>query len=102
MYIVVFFLMIRRPPRSTRTYTLFPYTTLFRSGDTDPRGAEGRGDVRRFLGGHSAQDRYDRNVGKTRRKTARHRFASSSIWRAIANRPATAASSPERPTAVRR
>src|SRR3546814_14272721 len=27
----VFFLMIRRPPRSTRTDTLFPYTTLFRS-----------------------------------------------------------------------
>src|SRR3546814_14311338 len=25
------FLMIRRPPRSTRTDTLFPYTTLFRS-----------------------------------------------------------------------
>src|SRR3546814_15420124 len=29
----VFFLMIRRPPRSTRTDTLFPYTTLFRSDD---------------------------------------------------------------------
>src|SRR6056297_1304553 len=29
-----FFLMIRRPPRSTRTDTLFPYTTLFRSGPT--------------------------------------------------------------------
>src|SRR3546814_17545738 len=29
---VFFFLMIRRPPISTRTYTLFPYTTLFRSG----------------------------------------------------------------------
>src|SRR3546814_12603874 len=28
-----FFLMIRRPPRSTRHYTLFPYTTLFRSRD---------------------------------------------------------------------
>src|SRR3546814_20557896 len=28
---VIFFLMIRRPPRSTRTDTLFPYTTLFRS-----------------------------------------------------------------------
>src|SRR3546814_3882124 len=28
---VYFFLMIRRPPRSTRTDTLFPYTTLFRS-----------------------------------------------------------------------
>src|SRR5881409_4122143 len=30
-----FFLMIRRPPRSTRETTLFPYTTLFRSNDTD-------------------------------------------------------------------
>src|SRR3546814_14533997 len=28
---VFFFLMIRRPPRSTRSDTLFPYTTLFRS-----------------------------------------------------------------------
>src|SRR3546814_4479590 len=28
---VVFFLLIRRPPRTTRTYTLFPSTTLFRS-----------------------------------------------------------------------
>src|SRR3546814_19765681 len=27
--------MIRRPPRSTRTDTLFPYTTLFRSSDLD-------------------------------------------------------------------
>src|SRR3546814_5222415 len=27
----IFFLMIRRPPKSTRTDTLFPYTTLFRS-----------------------------------------------------------------------
>src|SRR3546814_19326749 len=30
-YVTFFFLMIRRPPRSTRTDTLFPYTTLFRS-----------------------------------------------------------------------
>src|SRR3546814_11861776 len=30
-----FFLMIRRPPRSTRTDTLFPYTTLFRSARVD-------------------------------------------------------------------
>src|SRR3546814_8696139 len=29
------FLMIRRPPRSTRTDTLFPYTTLFRSASLD-------------------------------------------------------------------
>src|SRR3546814_9800594 len=30
--------MIRRPPRSTRTDTLFPYTTLFRSGICEGRG----------------------------------------------------------------
>src|SRR3546814_6662621 len=29
--LLFFFLMIRRPPRSTRTDTRFPYTTLFRS-----------------------------------------------------------------------
>src|SRR3546814_3632566 len=31
LLLIVFFLMIRRPPRSTRTDTLVPYTTLFRS-----------------------------------------------------------------------
>src|SRR3546814_13484795 len=31
LFLFFFFLMIRRPPRSTRTDTLFPYTTLFRS-----------------------------------------------------------------------
>src|SRR3546814_8345975 len=36
--------MIRRPPRSTRTDTLFPYTTLFRS--RGPPGAVGEGAVR--------------------------------------------------------
>src|SRR3546814_16723960 len=30
-FVYIFFLMIRRPPRSTLTDTLFPYTTLFRS-----------------------------------------------------------------------
>src|SRR3546814_4076410 len=38
---LLFFLMIRRPPRSTRTDTLFPYTTLFRSRPV--RGARWRG-----------------------------------------------------------
>src|SRR3546814_14877342 len=37
----LFFLMLRRPPRSTRTDTLFPYTPLFRSHD----------DLRRRAGG---------------------------------------------------
>src|SRR3546814_11309373 len=36
-YFLLFFLMIRRPPRSTRTDTLFPYTTLFRSAVEDRR-----------------------------------------------------------------
>src|SRR3546814_13678767 len=40
-----FFLLIRRPPRSTRTYTLFPYTTLFRSECRDELGLRG-GDLR--------------------------------------------------------
>src|SRR3546814_18190622 len=33
--------MIRRPPRSTRTDTLFPYTTLFRSRTDEGRGRDG-------------------------------------------------------------
>src|SRR3546814_14903871 len=33
-FVYFLFLMIRRPPRSTRTDTLFPYTTLFRSHKT--------------------------------------------------------------------
>src|SRR3546814_6873133 len=40
--IVFFFLMIRRPPRSTRTDTLFPYTTLFRSCVATSRDSDGR------------------------------------------------------------
>src|SRR3546814_14604007 len=37
--------MIRRPPRSTRTDTLFPYTTLFRSPCRSQRSVERRGIV---------------------------------------------------------
>src|SRR6184192_4642832 len=46
---IFFFLMIRRPPRSTRRLTLFPYTTLFRSGRRGTRGGArlGRGFPRR-------------------------------------------------------
>src|SRR3546814_17800296 len=50
--ICFFFLMIRRPPRSTRTDTLFPYTTLFRSSPmarTIQR-IDQRGDVRIRIG----------------------------------------------------
>src|SRR3546814_2952181 len=37
--------MIRRPPRSTRTDTLFPYTTLFRSRRVEVPGLKGRVDA---------------------------------------------------------
>src|SRR3546814_2166028 len=41
-FFFLFFLMIRRPPRSTRTDTLFPYTTLFRSRCSSPSRWRGR------------------------------------------------------------
>src|SRR3546814_4442365 len=41
--------MIRRPPRSTRTDTLFPYTTLFRSDFDDVYREQGPDAVRRAL-----------------------------------------------------
>src|SRR3546814_5236563 len=43
MCCICFFLMLRRPPISTRTDTLFPYTTLFRSDMAD--GAHETGDL---------------------------------------------------------
>src|SRR3546814_16884994 len=46
---LIFFLMIRRPPRSTRTDTLFPYTTLFRSRSCRFRRCGERGDDARGI-----------------------------------------------------
>src|SRR3546814_20494918 len=47
--------MIRRPPRSTRTDTLFPYTTLFRSrSGSHDRPTGSRQGLRACLGGHAA------------------------------------------------
>src|SRR3546814_9735566 len=57
------FLMIRQPPRSTRTDTLFPYTTLFRSvefGHADLEIGIGRVEVRLVL----ERDRIDRLVAR--------------------------------------
>src|SRR3546814_1291357 len=39
-FLVFFFLMTRRPPRFTRTDTLFPYTTLFRSAVAEAVGGD--------------------------------------------------------------
>src|SRR3546814_14272082 len=51
LFVSFFFLMIRRPPRSTRPDTLFPYTTLFRSAQH--KMAAGRGDAAAALRGTS-------------------------------------------------
>src|SRR3546814_3658861 len=69
MICLLFFLMIRRPPRSTRTDTLFPYTTLFRSLRRDrrrcPRGAS-RGPTRDIAGRSPADPgRYARSEEHT-------------------------------------
>src|SRR3546814_1222838 len=56
--------MIRRPPRSTRTDTLFPYTTLFRSGV-----AEGPDIARRLL--RPARDGLGRAVQEAARDSPR-------------------------------
>src|SRR3546814_8083082 len=61
----LFFLMIRRPPRSTRTDTLFPYTTLFRSlvgfifdrGAARCRNVYGRGNGDQLLAGRFLKQR---------------------------------------------
>src|SRR3546814_3449949 len=52
-----FFLMIRRPPRSTRTDTLFPYTTLFRSKHHPTKRL--KPPIGRLMGSHSFFARYD-------------------------------------------
>src|SRR3546814_17039458 len=58
--------MRRRPPRSTRTDTLFPYTTLFRSDRGHPR-PRARDEQRLALGGAEAEalgeQRSDRAAG---------------------------------------
>src|SRR3546814_2479818 len=50
-WLVFFFLIIRLPPRSTRTDTLFPYTTLFRS--PDERGDPGKAAAALFQKRHA-------------------------------------------------
>src|SRR3546814_16089109 len=51
--------MIRRPPRSTRTYTLVPYTTLFRSLQRAPLDARDRAGLRKECQAPSAGSRRD-------------------------------------------
>src|SRR3546814_13323949 len=86
--------MIRRPPRSTRTDTLFPYTTLFRSeGDEGYAAAVGvtggpmrsrllTADARAALQGHRAEDRYIQAMrnAPARDPLDRAHYAAMQIW----------------------
>src|SRR3546814_1495269 len=68
--------MIRRPPRSTRTDTLFPYTTLFRS--VGHRGIDGDADAAHQSDDAEAENKGDVTAGiaqKTRQDPAKGRTA---------------------------
>src|SRR3546814_17999875 len=82
LFLHFFFLMIRRPPRSTRTDTLFPYTTLFRSlrrGDPARRCRRDRRDLRaRVLG---RQPGRPRRRDRDRRRSEEHTSELQSLMR---------------------
>src|SRR3546814_4731690 len=85
--LLFFFLMIRRPPRSTRTDTLFPYTTLFRSvrhaaGDRrDILRAGAPGDMRRDVGGLQLDDGVIPGARIARQRSEEHTSELQSLMR---------------------
>src|SRR3546814_2369834 len=74
--LLFFVLMIRRPPRSTRTDTLFPDTTLFRSVDVWPDRRRGR------------NYRWPFGLGATQNRFARLQFGQGGAWLRTGRRPA--------------
>src|SRR3546814_18154046 len=76
--------MIRRPPRSTRTDTLFPYTTLFRSHQ--------KGDPHHYDGG----SRSPRQVGQARNLRQQHRRGCATPNRVGIGRPHQTRRPPQR------
>src|SRR3546814_11358196 len=58
--------MIRRPPRSTRTDTLFPYTTLFRSPRSRGSWSDRLGNPEKYLKRNAGLLRFARNDGMFR------------------------------------
>src|SRR3546814_2276909 len=68
---ILFFLMIRRPPRSTRTDTLFPYTTLFRSLRLRRRHPRHADHARRGKGRDHARGLHRRHPGLARTRLRR-------------------------------
>src|SRR3546814_5408481 len=75
-----FFLMIRRPPRATRTDTLFPYTTLFRSRERRRRG-DLRGGGRPAAGLSRVPRAPHRRVRARQRRSEEHTSELQSLMR---------------------
>src|SRR3546814_3892563 len=73
----LFFLMIRRPPRSTRTDTLFPYTTLFRS----VRKAASSGSATGAMGSVPPSWRITSSARRGRRRSEEHTSELQSLMR---------------------
>src|SRR3546814_21047319 len=90
-----FFLMIRRPPRSTRTDTLFPYTTLFRSRRR--RGLPHPGQRIRTILHRTPPPRRAHRAGQgSRRQPRRHRRAPVAIGRQSLGDPRLVRAIPDR------
>src|SRR3546814_17949213 len=87
---LVFFLMIRRPPKSTRTDTLLPYTTLFRS---DRRSANrepcGPGCAHRRLDGRAYASRIERDAGRERGPRGADLYGGRHLHRSALDRKST-------------
>src|SRR3546814_13529053 len=90
--IFFFFLMIRRPPRSTRTDTLFPYTTLFRNPQPPARGS-GLGSAEQALPAAAIRPRWQ--------PAARSRHRLAGVGDALAGDRAAARHRPRRGRARR-
>src|SRR3546814_6322365 len=76
--------MIRRPPRFTRTDTLFPYTTLFRSRPDTVRYPRPARSARRYVGRSLCQRRWRQDLGFP---VARERFRRAGKPRGEEGRP---------------
>src|SRR3546814_10028465 len=87
MLCLFFFLMIRRPPRSTRTDTLFPYTTLFRSPPFDEQQHHRLqphphvGPLRRTHDSRTVEEEHHRRNGPTWGRSEEHTSELQSLMR---------------------
>src|SRR3546814_19062210 len=81
----IFFFIRRRPPSSTRTYTLFPYTTLFRSQHGDRVGLllRGRRHRRQEREPGEAEHPGEEKEGDQAPYHSIFLSAASSVWRAV-------------------